>query len=67
MARPSSYPLLNLVFCEDATGVDRVMIDGRMVVEDGKGTGVNMTKLADNAAEAVERLREVNAGAKNFV
>ena len=64
---PLNDPLLNLVFCEDATGVDRVMIDGRTVVEGGQVTGVNMTKLADNAAEAVERLRAVNAAAKGFV
>ena len=43
---PLNDPLLNVVFCEDGTGVDRVMVGGRMLVEGGKVLGVDMPKLA---------------------
>jgi guanine deaminase len=64
---PLNDPLLNVVFCEDATGVDRVMIGGSMVVEAGAVLGVDMRKLAASAADAVARLAEVNAGARALV
>jgi tripartite-type tricarboxylate transporter receptor subunit TctC len=32
---PPNDPLLNDVFCEDGTGIDGVMIGGRMLLEDG--------------------------------
>jgi 5-methylthioadenosine/S-adenosylhomocysteine deaminase len=61
---PLNEPLLNVVFCEDATGVDRVMVGGRMVVERGQVAGVDMGKLAADAASATAHLAEVNAGAR---
>ena len=64
---PINDPLLNVVFCEDGTGIDRVMVGGRMRVEGGKVLGVDMGKLAADAAAAVARLNEVNAGARAFV
>jgi 5-methylthioadenosine/S-adenosylhomocysteine deaminase len=64
---PLNEPLLHVVFCEDGTGVDRVMVGGRMVVEDGRVLGVDMPKLAQEASESVRRLNEVNAGAREFV
>ena len=64
---PINDPLLNVVFCEDGTGIDRVMVGGRMRVEGGKVLGVDMGKLAADAAAAVVRLNEVNAGARAFV
>lgn len=64
---PLNDPLLNLVFCEDGTGVDRVMIGGELVVEGGRVRGVDMPKLAREASAAVDRLREVNAGARGLV
>jgi 5-methylthioadenosine/S-adenosylhomocysteine deaminase len=64
---PLNEPLHQVVFCEDATGVDRVMIGGRMVVEGGAVLGVDMRKLASDAAGAVAKLAEVNAGARALV
>ena len=43
------------------------MIGGRIVVADGKVLGVDMPKLAATAAEAVQQLTAVNAGARAFV
>jgi 5-methylthioadenosine/S-adenosylhomocysteine deaminase len=64
---PLNEPLLHVVFCEDGTGVDRVMIGGKMVVQDGRVLGVDMAKLAAEAAAASARLAEVNANARAFV
>ncbi len=64
---PMNNPLLNVVFCEDGTGIDRVMIGGRMVVEGGKVIGVDMPKLASDTNAAVAHLNEVNRGARDFV
>jgi len=64
---PLNNPLYHVVFCEDGTGVDRVMIGGRMVVEGGAVIGVDMRKVADQANEAMAHLREVNEGARKFV
>jgi len=64
---PLNNPLYHVVFCEDGTGVDRVMIGGRMVVEGGAVIGVDMRKVADDANEAMAHLREVNASAREFV
>ena len=64
---PLNQPLLHVVFVEDATGVDRVMVGGRMLVEGGKVLGMDMTRLAAEAAAAVAHLEKVNAGARDFV
>ena len=57
--------LLNqLVFCEDGTGVDSVMIGGRWVVRDRKLLTVDVEALKRKAEEAVARLRAANAEAK---
>jgi guanine deaminase len=64
---PLNNPLYHVVFCEDGTGVDRVMIGGRLVVEGGAVIGVDMRKLADQANDAVARLTEINAAARDFV
>ena len=53
--------------CEDGTGVDRVMVGGRMLVEGGKVSGVDMPKLAAEANAAAAHLAQVNAAAKDFV
>jgi len=55
------------VFVEDGTGVDRVMVGGRILVEAGKVLGADMDKLATEANAAVARLREVNAAARGLV
>ena len=59
---PLNEPLLHVVFVEDGTGVDRVMVGGRMLVEGGKVLGVDMVKLAAEANAAAEHLVKVNAG-----
>ncbi len=64
---PLNEPLHHVVFCEDSTGVDRVMIGGRMVVAGGAVLGIDMRKLAADAARAAVRLAEVNAGAQALV
>lgn len=64
---PLNEPLYHVVFAEDGTGVAEVMIGGAMVVQGGKVAGVDMRKLAAEAAAAVARLAEVNAGARALV
>ena len=64
---PLNEPLNHVVFCEDGTGVAAVMIGGRMVVEGGRVLGVDMRKLAAEAAAAAAHLAEVNAGARALV
>jgi 5-methylthioadenosine/S-adenosylhomocysteine deaminase len=64
---PLNEPLLHVVFCEDATGIDRVMIGGKMVVQDGRVLGVDMAKLAAGATAASAHLAEVNANARALV
>ena len=64
---PLNEPLYHVVFVEDGTGVDRVMIGGKMLVEGGKVLGTDMSKLALEANAAVEHLNKVNAGAHDFV
>jgi 5-methylthioadenosine/S-adenosylhomocysteine deaminase len=64
---PLNEPLLHVVFVEDGTGIDRVMVGGRTLVEDGKIVGVDMTALAAEANAAVGHLAKVNASARDFV
>jgi guanine deaminase len=64
---PLNDPLLNLVYCEDGTGIDKVMVGGRVVVESGRVIGVDMAKLAADVGEAVERLGIINASARVLV
>ncbi len=64
---PLNEPLFHVVFVEDGTGVDRVMVGGRMRVEGGKVLGVDMVRLAAEANAAAEHLANVNAAAKAFV
>ena len=53
-----------IVFCEDGTGVESVMIAGRWVVRDRKLATVDAAALKRRAEEAVERLRAANAEAR---
>ncbi len=54
---PINDAVNQIVHAEDATAVRSVMIDGRMVVDEGRVTTVNVARLAAQADEAVERLR----------
>jgi len=64
---PLNDSLLHVVFAEDGTGIDRVMIGGKIAVEDGRVLGIDMHKLATEAAAAVAHLAEVNAQARELV
>ncbi len=55
-----------LVFCEDGTGVHSVMIGGKMVLEAGRFTTIDIARIAAQAESAVARLREANRGAREF-
>jgi guanine deaminase len=61
---PLNDPTNQLVHSEDGTGVDSVMIGGRMVMENRRMTTVDEAKLARDAEAAVERLRAANEGSK---
>jgi 5-methylthioadenosine/S-adenosylhomocysteine deaminase len=53
-----------IVFGEDGTGVESVMIGGRFVVRDRKVLNVDVVKLKRDAEEAVARLAAANVPAK---
>ena len=54
---PINDAVNQIVHAEDATAVRSVMIDGRLVVDEGRVTTVDVARLAAQADEAVERLR----------
>ena len=58
---PLNNPVNQLVHAEDGSAVDKVMIGGRLVVENRKPVGVDMTRLAAQAEAARERLFAANA------
>src|SRR4029077_3708256 len=64
---PVREPLYHVVFVEDGTGVDRVMVGGRMLVEEGKVLGVDMIKLAAEANGATKHLAKVKSAAREFL
>jgi 5-methylthioadenosine/S-adenosylhomocysteine deaminase len=53
---PLNEPVNQIVYCEDGTAVDSVMIGGRMVLDHGRMTTVDEAKLKRDAERAVERL-----------
>lgn len=53
-----------IVFAEDGTGVESVMVGGRWVMRDRKLLTVDVDALKRKAEEAVERLKAANADAK---
>lgn len=53
-----------IVHTEDGGAVDSVMIGGRLVVDRGRLTTVDVSKLAGRVEAAVERLRSLNAPAR---
>jgi hypothetical protein len=52
-----------IVNAEDGTGIDSVMVGGRMIVERGRFLTVDYNSLAEKAERAVERMRAANADA----
>lgn len=55
-----------VVHCEDASGVDTVMIGGRLVVDGGRLRTVDVSSLAVRVQAAVDRLASANAPARRL-
>jgi hypothetical protein len=52
-----------LVYAETGADVETVLVDGRVVLEQGRVLGVDEARLRAQAQEAASRLRTVNAAA----
>ena len=63
---PLNDPVIQIVHGEDGTGVESVMIGGRMVLEGRRMLTVDEAKLARDAQAAAERLAAVNADARGL-
>jgi guanine deaminase len=63
---PLRSPLMQMVFAESGSAIDRVMVGGRIVLEDGRLTTIDEAKLRRQAEEAAARLDAANAGAKHM-
>ncbi len=61
---PLNNALNQIIHCEDGTGVDSVMIDGRFVYASRKHVTVNPATIAGQAAEAVNLLKQLNSEAR---
>jgi 5-methylthioadenosine/S-adenosylhomocysteine deaminase len=59
---PLNDPTNQLVHTEDGSGVESVMVGGRMVVANRRPVGVDFAALARKAEAARERLARANAG-----
>jgi guanine deaminase len=57
---PLNDPLLQVLYCEDGSAVDSVMIGGRMVLERRRLAALDETALFARAQAATERLRAAN-------
>jgi guanine deaminase len=64
---PLNDALTQVVYAEDGTGVHSVMIGGRLVVDAGRLTTLDVSTLAARAQAAVERLRAANEPARRLV
>ena len=56
---PLNDPLLQVIHVEDGTGVDSVMIGGRMVVEQRRPTNVDLDAMAAEAARLQPRFADL--------
>jgi guanine deaminase len=63
---PLRDPLRQLVHGENGSGVDRVLVGGRTVVERGRVTTVDKAALRDRARAAAERLDAGSAEGANL-
>ncbi|MBI3328551.1 MAG: amidohydrolase family protein, partial [Nitrospinae bacterium] len=61
--RPLNHPLNALVYAETGADVETVLIDGRMVLKQGRVLTVDEGRLRARAQQAAERVRAHNAGA----
>jgi guanine deaminase len=60
---PLNSAVNQVVNAEDGTGVDSVMIGGRMVLDRGRLTTIDVDRLLARAEAAMERVWEVNGKA----
>lgn len=63
---PRHDMVTQIVFTENGAAVDSVMIGGRMVLDRGKLTSIDETKLRRDAQSAAERLLADNAPMRTF-
>lgn len=64
---PINDPVNQIVFAENGASVRDVMIDGRMIVRDGRVTTVDMEKLRSDVEAAVERQRSARDDMRRVV
>lgn len=57
---PVNNPVFQFVQCETGAGVDTVIVDGRVVVEDGRITAFDADAILEEARELVPAMRERN-------
>jgi guanine deaminase len=62
--RPTSVPLHSLVYVETGASVETVLVDGRVVVDQGRVTTVDEARLRAEAQDAADRIRAINADAR---
>jgi hypothetical protein len=62
--RPTSVPLHSLVYVETGASVETVLVDGRVVVDQGRVTTVDEARLRAEAQDAADRIRATNADAR---
>ncbi len=60
--RPLNDVLGSLVYAETGAAVDTVLVDGRVVVRDGRVLTVDEARLRARAQDAADRVRRDNAG-----
>jgi 5-methylthioadenosine/S-adenosylhomocysteine deaminase len=63
---PLNDIVLQIVNGESGAAIDKVMIDGRMILEHNRMLTVDESKVRADVERAVERLRDVNAQAAAF-
>src|SRR5262249_5055831 len=61
--RPLADPLNALVYAETGASVETVLVDGRVVVEHGRGTTVNANRIYAQIQAAADAQREQRASA----
>lgn len=63
---PLIDPSNQLVLGEDGSAVQSVMVDGRIVMQDGEFANVNLGAIRPKVEQAIEELRGLNASAKQL-
>jgi guanine deaminase len=58
---PANDVVAQVVFGEDGTGIDSVMVGGRLVLDKGRLVNVDVSRMRAQASEAVARLAAANA------